>query len=115
MTPFIAEIIGTMLMILLGNGVGKRSSERNKGNNSGWIVITTGWAFAVSFMWCSRAGPVSGAHLNPIVTLWLNSVGKFAWNQVATYALPNWSHVRCFLSGYFTKIILPLLKMKAEN
>jgi glycerol uptake facilitator protein len=51
MTPFIAEIIGTMLMILLGNGVGKRSSDRNKGNNSGWIVITAGWAFAVL---CSR-------------------------------------------------------------
>jgi glycerol uptake facilitator protein len=48
MTPFIAEIIGTMLMILLGNGVvANVVLTGTKGNNSGWIVITTGWAFAV--------------------------------------------------------------------
>jgi glycerol uptake facilitator protein len=69
MTPFIAEILGTMLMILLGNGVvANVVLKGTKGNNSGWIVITTAWAFAV-FVGVVVAGPVSGAHLNPIVTL----------------------------------------------
>jgi glycerol uptake facilitator protein len=85
MTPFIAEIIGTMLMILLGNGVvANVVLTGTKGNNSGWIVITTAWAFAV-FVGVVVAGPVSGAHLNPIVTLGLALIGKFAWSQVATY------------------------------
>lgn len=87
MTPFIAEIIGTMLMILLGNGVvANVVLKGTKGNNSGWIVITTGWAFAV-FIGVVVAGPVSGAHLNPIVTLGLALVGKFAWSQVASYII----------------------------
>jgi glycerol uptake facilitator protein len=87
MTPFIAEIIGTMLMILLGNGVvANVVLTGTKGNNSGWIVITTGWAFAV-FIGVVVAGPVSGAHLNPIVTLGLALVGKFAWSRVATYVV----------------------------
>jgi glycerol uptake facilitator protein len=85
MTPFIAEIIGTMLMILLGNGVvANVVLTGTKGNNSGWIVITTAWAFAV-FVGVVVAGPISGAHLNPIVTLGLALIGKFAWSQVATY------------------------------
>jgi len=87
MTPFIAEILGTMLMILLGNGVvANVVLKGTKGNNSGWIVITTAWAFAV-FVGVVVAGPVSGAHLNPIVTLGLALVGKFAWSQVTTYIL----------------------------
>ena len=87
MTPFIAEIIGTMLMILLGNGVVANVVLKDtKGNNSGWIVITTGWAFAV-FVGVVVAGPVSGAHLNPIVTLGLAIAGKFAWSKVASYII----------------------------
>lgn len=87
MTPFIAEIIGTMLMILLGNGVvANVVLKETKGNNSGWIVITTGWAFAV-FIGVTVAGPVSGAHLNPVVTLALALVGKFEWNQVSIYII----------------------------
>ncbi|AWG20150.1 aquaporin [Flavobacterium faecale] len=87
MSPFTAEIIGTMLMILLGNGVVANVVLKDtKGNNSGWIVITTAWAFAV-FVGVVVAGPISGAHLNPIVTLGLALVGKFAWNQVAGYVL----------------------------
>jgi glycerol uptake facilitator protein len=87
MTAFIAEILGTMLMILLGNGVvANVVLKGTKGNNSGWIVITTAWAFAV-FVGVVVAGPVSGAHLNPIVTLGLALVGKFAWSQVTTYVL----------------------------
>ena len=87
MTPFIAEIIGTMLMILLGNGVVANVVLKDtKGNNSGWIVITTGWAFAV-FVGVVVAGPVSGAHLNPIVTLGLAIAGKFSWSKVASYII----------------------------
>ena len=85
MTPFIAEILGTMVMILLGNGVvANVSLKGTNGNNSGWIVITTAWAFAV-FVGVTIAGPASGAHLNPIVTLGLALIGKFDWNLVPTY------------------------------
>ncbi len=85
MTPFIAELIGTMLMILLGNGVvANVVLKGTKGNNSGWIVITTAWALAV-FVGVTVAGPVSGAHLNPAVTLGLACAGKFSWDLVPTY------------------------------
>lgn len=87
MSPFIAEIIGTMLVILLGNGVvANVVLKGTKGNNSGWIVITTGWAFAV-FVGVTVAGPISGAHLNPAVTIGLAIIGKFAWGQVASYII----------------------------
>jgi glycerol uptake facilitator protein len=69
MTPFIAELIGTMLLVLLGDGVvANVLLNDTKGNNSGWIVITTGWALAV-FVGITVAGPYSGAHLNPAVTI----------------------------------------------
>lgn len=85
MTPFIAEILGTMVMILLGNGVvANVNLKGTNGNNSGWIVITTAWAFAV-FVGVTIAGPISGAHLNPIVTLGLAFIGKFSWDLVPTY------------------------------
>jgi glycerol uptake facilitator protein len=82
MTPFIAELIGTMILILLGNGVvANVVLKGTKGNGSGWIVITTGWALAV-FAGVVIAGPYSGAHLNPAVTLGLAIAGKFPWTQV---------------------------------
>lgn len=69
MTPFIAELIGTAAMILLGGGVvANVVLKQTKGNNSGWIVISTAWALAV-FVGVTVAGPYSGAHLNPAVTL----------------------------------------------
>jgi glycerol uptake facilitator protein len=87
MSPFIAEILGTMVMILLGNGVvANVSLKGTNGNSSGWIVITSAWAFAV-FVGVTIAGPVSGAHLNPAVTLGLALIGKFDWNLVPTYIL----------------------------
>jgi glycerol uptake facilitator protein len=87
MSPFTAEIIGTALLILLGNGVvANVVLKGTKGNNSGWIVITTAWAFAV-FVAVTVAGPISGAHLNPAVTIGLALIGKFAWSQVASYVL----------------------------
>lgn len=82
---FIAETIGTMLLILLGNGVvANVVLDGTKGNNSGWIVITTAWAFAV-FVAVVVAGPYSGAHLNPAVTIGLAVAGKTAWHLVPTY------------------------------
>lgn len=85
MNPFTAELIGTMLMILLGNGVvANVVLKGTKGYNSGWIVITTAWALAV-FVGVTVAGPASGAHLNPAVTLGLAVAGKFSWDLVPTY------------------------------
>jgi len=87
MSPFIAELIGTALLILLGDGVVANVLLKDtKGNNSGWIVITTAWALAV-FVGVTVAGPYSGAHLNPAVTLGLAIAGKFAWSNVASYII----------------------------
>jgi glycerol uptake facilitator protein len=85
MTAFMAEFFGTMFLILLGNGVVANAILKGtKGTNSGWIVITTGWALAV-FTGVVIAGPYSGAHLNPAVTLGLSFAGKFAWSSVALF------------------------------
>lgn len=85
MTPFIAEILGTALLILLGGGVvANVSLNKAIGQNSGWIVITTAWALAV-FVGVLVAGPYSGAHLNPAVTVSLAIAGSFPWEDVPTY------------------------------
>ena len=87
MTPFIAEIIGTFILMLLGNGVvANVLLNETKGNNSGWIVITTAWGLAV-YVAVLIAGPVSGAHINPAVTLSLAIAGLFEWSQVPLYIL----------------------------
>jgi len=85
MSPFTAELIGTMILILLGNGVVANVVLKDtKGNGSGWMVITTGWALAV-FTGVVVAGPYSGAHLNPAVTIGLAIAGKFPWAQVPAF------------------------------
>lgn len=87
MSPFFAEYIGTLLMILLGNGVvANVVLNETKGNGPNWMVITTGWALAV-FVAVVVAGPYSGAHLNPIVTLSLACLGKFEWSLMPVYIL----------------------------
>ena len=87
MTPFVAEFIGTALLILLGNGVvANVVLTGTKGHGSGWIVITTAWALGV-FVGVVVAGPFSGAHLNPAVTIALAISGKFEWTQVPAYML----------------------------
>ena len=85
MSILVAEIIGTMLIIILGNGVvANVVLNGTKGNNSGWIVITTGWALAV-FVGVVVAGPFSGAHLNPAVTVGLATAGMLSWELVPEY------------------------------
>jgi glycerol uptake facilitator protein len=87
MSEFTAELIGTMFLILLGNGVVANAVLKGtKGNSGGWMVITTGWALAV-FVGVVIASPFSGAHLNPAVTLGLAVAGKFAWNKVVIYII----------------------------
>lgn len=82
-----AELIGTMLMILLGDGVvANVLLNDTKGNNSGWLVITTAWGLAV-FVGVVVAGPYSGAHLNPAVTVGLAIGGKFPWANVIPYVI----------------------------
>jgi glycerol uptake facilitator protein len=91
MQATIAEFIGTALLILLGNGVVANVVLPNtKGNGSGWIVITFGWGMAVFVaVWC--VGPISGAHLNPAVTLGLTMAGKFDWAQAPGYIVAQLS------------------------
>jgi len=85
MTPFLAELLGTMLLIILGDGVvANVVLDKTKGHNSGWIVITTGWAFAVTVA-VYAVGAFSGAHLNPAVTIAMASLGKLASSVVPVY------------------------------
>jgi glycerol uptake facilitator protein len=85
MHSFMAELVGTMLLILLGDGVvAAVVLNKTKAQNSGWIVITTGWALAVA-MAVYAVGRISGAHLNPAITLGLAATGKFAWSAVPAY------------------------------
>jgi glycerol uptake facilitator protein len=85
MNVYLAEFIGTGLLILLGNGVvANVVLKGTKGNNSGWMVITTAWALAV-FIGVVVAGPISGAHLNPAVSLGLAIAHKFEWALLPGY------------------------------
>ncbi len=87
MSPFLGEIIGTMLLILLGDGVvAGVLLNKSKSQNGGWIVITTAWAMAV-FVGAYSVAAVSGAHLNPAVTIGLAVAGSFPWAQVPLYII----------------------------
>lgn len=78
MVAFTGELIGTALLILLGNGVVAGAVLRGtKSEKGGWIVITIGWALAVTFA-VYVAGPASGAHLNPAVSLALAATGQWS-------------------------------------
>ncbi|MFC4768215.1 MIP/aquaporin family protein [Effusibacillus consociatus] len=87
MSPFLGEIIGTALLIIFGDGVvAGVLLNKSKAQNSGWIVITFGWGLAVAVA-VYAVGAISGAHLNPAVTIGLASIGKFPWEQVPAYIL----------------------------
>ncbi|MFP4347969.1 MAG: MIP/aquaporin family protein [Thermodesulfobacteriota bacterium] len=85
MNPFLGELIGTALLILLGNGVvANVVLTGTKGNNAGWIVITWGWGMAV-FVAVFTVAAFSGAHINPAVSIGLAIAGKFEWVKLPTY------------------------------
>ncbi|MEL6923188.1 MAG: MIP/aquaporin family protein [Bacteroidota bacterium] len=87
MSPFVAEIVGTMILMLFGTGVNANVSlNKTTGSSAGWIVITLGWGMAV-FVGVIVSQDYSGAHLNPAVTLGLAAAGKFAWELVFWYIL----------------------------
>jgi len=85
MTAFIGEFIGTMILLILGNGVvANVLLTKTKGNNGGLIVIAFGWAIAV-FVGVFCAAGLSKAHLNPAVTLSFAAAGELAWSIVPVY------------------------------
>ncbi|NNV57229.1 MIP/aquaporin family protein [Limnovirga soli] len=87
MTPFIGELVGTALLIVLGDGVvANVILSKTKGNNGGLISITIGWSMAV-FVGVYASAAASGAHLNPAVTIALAYAGKFNWQDVPAYLL----------------------------
>lgn len=87
LTKCLFELVGTFVLILLGDGVVACTNlKKSKGLGGGWVVITLGWGLAVM---CGVfiAGPYSGAHLNPAVTLGLAIAGSFAWAEVLPYVV----------------------------
>ncbi len=87
MQTLLAEAIGTMILVLLGDGVvANVLLERSKGQGAGWIVIATGWGVAVA-MAVYAVGRISGAHLNPAVTIALATIGSFPWTDVPGYVV----------------------------
>lgn len=88
---FTAEFIGTMLLVLLGNGVVANVVLKNtKGENSGWMVITMGWGMAV-FVSVFCVASVSGAHINPAVTLGLTLLGTLPWHYAPIYLVAQFA------------------------
>jgi glycerol uptake facilitator protein len=87
MIEYFGEFLGTMILILLGNGVvANVNLDKTHSNGAGWIVITFGWSMAV-FVAVLVTADMSGAHLNPAVTLGLAFSGLFNWIKVAPFIL----------------------------
>jgi len=85
MSTFLAELVGTAILILLGDGVVAGCLlTKSKAENAGWIVITLAWGLAVT-MGVYAVGSISGAHLNPAVTIAMAVIGNLAWAEVAPY------------------------------
>ncbi|WP_309543945.1 MIP/aquaporin family protein [Streptococcus pyogenes] len=85
MMNFIGELLGTFILVLLGDGVVSACIlNKTKAQNSGWIAIVLGWGIAVTVA-VYISGFMSGAHLNPAVTLAMAAIGSLPWSQVVTY------------------------------
>jgi glycerol uptake facilitator protein len=100
MQAYLGEFIGTMLLIILGDGVVAGVLLRNsKAENSGWIVITLGWGMAVAVaVYC--VGQFSGAHINPAVTLGFAVTGGLEWTMVPGYIIAQ------FLGAFVGAVIV---------
>jgi glycerol uptake facilitator protein len=99
MSPYVAEFFGTLLLILLGDGVvAGVVLRKTKSENAGWLAIVIGWGLAVT-MAIYAVGRISGAHLNPAITIALAMNGTFPADQVAGYIL-------CQFAGAFMGAIL---------
>jgi glycerol uptake facilitator protein len=107
MTPFIAELVGTTVLITLGlSVVANVALDKTKGQNAGLIVVGFAWAIAV-FVGVFISADISGAHLNPAVTIALAVAGKFEWGLVPGYILAQ------FL-GAFSGALLTWLTYKGH-
>ncbi|MFY9308461.1 MAG: MIP/aquaporin family protein [Bacteroidia bacterium] len=91
MSAFLGELIGTMLLLIFGGGVvAGVILKGTKAESAGWIVITSGWGLAVAIA-IYAVGTISGAHLNPAVTISLACAGDFAWELVPAYILAQFA------------------------
>lgn len=85
MPEFLAEVIGTMILVILGGGVvGGVVLKKSKAEDAGWVVITIGWGLGVT-MGVYAVGSFTGAHINPAVTLGFAAAGEFPWSKVPMY------------------------------
>jgi glycerol uptake facilitator protein len=87
MSPYLAELIGTMILIVLGDGVvANVVLKQTKGSDGGWMVITAGWAFGVTIaVYCVNS--ISGAHLNPAVTIGMLVLDKIEFGMAMGYII----------------------------
>lgn len=91
MNAYIAEFIGTALLIVFGNGgVANVLLLKTKGHNAGWLTITMGWGLGV-FVAVFCVAPFSGAHINPAVSVALAIAGRFEWALVPGYVLSQFA------------------------
>ncbi|HAX72365.1 MAG TPA: aquaporin [Firmicutes bacterium] len=103
MQNFIAELIGTLFLVLFGEGViANVKLKKTTGNNGGIIAITAGWAFGITLP-VLIFGKISQAHLNPAVTLALAAIGKFSWESVPSYLIAQF--IGAFLGSVIVFII----------
>ncbi|MEM7369178.1 MAG: MIP/aquaporin family protein [Bacteroidota bacterium] len=88
MTPFVAELLGTMILLLLGNGVvANVLLKSSKGHGPDWLLISAGWGMAV-FAGVMVSAEASGAHLNPAVSIATAiASADFSWGEAAQYIL----------------------------
>jgi glycerol uptake facilitator protein len=95
MSPYVAEFFGTMILILLGNGVvAGVLLKGSKSENAGWLTIVLGWGLAVTLA-IYAVGRISGAHINPAVTIGLWAAGDFSSDLVAGYILAQLAGAFC--------------------
>jgi len=107
METYLAEFVGTAILMIFGNGVcANVTLAKSKAQGSGWMVVATAWGLGVALAVYS-VGRISGAHINPAVTVSLAVIGSFPWSQVPGYILAQ-------LAGAFTGAALVWLAFLAH-